>query len=135
MMIHHAQLQFKGLDTAAYNASKSAIVQLGRSLAGEWGAREGQPQIRVNTLSPGYIKTALTANDMLIPGRERQWSSENMLNRLSYPDEYRGPAMFLLSDASSFMTGIILQSQPLNSQLTRIKAQILEWMEGTRHGN
>ena len=84
-------------------------MQLGRSLAAEWGCREGHPQIRVNTLSPGYIKTALTAADMLIPGREAQWSADNMLNRMSYADEYRGPVIFLLGDASSFMTGADLK--------------------------
>ncbi|RDW61409.1 D-arabinitol 2-dehydrogenase [Coleophoma crateriformis] len=99
----------KGVDTAAYNSSKSAVLQLGRSLAAEWGCREGFPQIRVNTLSPGYIKTALTAKDMLIPGREAEWSADNMLNRMSYADEYRGPVIFLLGDASSFMTGADLK--------------------------
>jgi NAD(P)-dependent dehydrogenase (short-subunit alcohol dehydrogenase family) len=33
------------------------------------------------------------------------WESENMMKRLSTPDEYRGAALFMLSDASSFMTG------------------------------
>lgn len=39
------------------------------------------------------------------PEREKQWPTENMLGRLSRPEEYRGAAVFLLSDASSFMTG------------------------------
>jgi NAD(P)-dependent dehydrogenase (short-subunit alcohol dehydrogenase family) len=85
------------------------VLQLGRSLAAEWGCREGKAQIRVNTLSPGYIKTALTAKDMLIPGREEQWSADNMLNRMSYADEYRAPVIFMLSDGSGFMTGADLR--------------------------
>lgn len=68
----------------------------------EWGSHG----IRVNTLSPGYIVTAMT--DPLFeqyPDRKENWPKENMLGRLSYPEEYRGAAIFLLSDASSFMTG------------------------------
>jgi NAD(P)-dependent dehydrogenase (short-subunit alcohol dehydrogenase family) len=39
------------------------------------------------------------------PERRKSWANDNMLGRLSYPEEYRGAAIFLLSDASSFMTG------------------------------
>jgi NAD(P)-dependent dehydrogenase (short-subunit alcohol dehydrogenase family) len=58
------------------------------------------------TLSPGYIRTAMT--DQLLaenPDLEREWLSGSMLHRLSTPDEFRGPVLFLLSKASSFMTG------------------------------
>ncbi|KAJ5634252.1 hypothetical protein N7528_002094 [Penicillium herquei] len=99
----------KGADSAAYNTAKSAIHQLGRSLASEWGSRVDMPLIRVNTLSPGYIKTAATQNALTNPGMEERWSEQNMLNRISFPDEFRGPVMFLLSDASSFMTAADLR--------------------------
>ena len=85
------------------------MVQLARSLAAEWGSRIGSPSIRVNSISPGYIKTRLTQDTLSEDGREKEWSEDNMLNRLSTADEYRGPIMFLLSDASSFVTGADLR--------------------------
>ncbi|KAL4914336.1 hypothetical protein BDW62DRAFT_220225 [Aspergillus aurantiobrunneus] len=99
----------KGVDTAAYNTSKSGVLQLGRSLAAEWGSRVGMPLIRVNTLSPGYIRTAATEDTLKIPGIEEQWSGDNMLNRLSTVDEFRAPVLFLLGDGSSFMTAADLR--------------------------
>jgi len=92
----------QGLICPAYNASKAAVIQLGRNLAAEWG----QYNIRVNTISPGYIVTAMVEKLFVeYPERRDQWPKENMLGRLSRPEEYRGAAVFLLSDASSFMTG------------------------------
>ncbi|CEJ55554.1 Putative Short chain dehydrogenase [Penicillium brasilianum] len=92
----------RGLICPAYNASKAAVIQLGRNLAAEWG----QYNIRVNTISPGYIVTQMVEKLFIeFPERRDQWPKENMLGRLSRPEEYRGAAVFLLSDASSFMTG------------------------------
>lgn len=92
----------KGLLCPAYNASKAAVLQLARNLAAEWG----QYGIRVNTISPGYIVTAMVEQLFVkFPERRDSWPKENMLGRLSKPDEYRGAAVFLLSEASSFMTG------------------------------
>jgi NAD(P)-dependent dehydrogenase (short-subunit alcohol dehydrogenase family) len=73
-----------------------------RGLAAEWG----EHGIRVNSLSPGYCVTEMV--EMLFveyPERREGWASENMLRRLSKPDEFRGAAVFLLSEASAFMTG------------------------------
>ncbi|OQD72160.1 hypothetical protein PENPOL_c001G02899 [Penicillium polonicum] len=92
----------RGLICPAYNASKAAVLQLARNLAAEWGTYN----IRVNTISPGYIVTAMVEKLFVeYPERRDQWPKENMLGRLSRPEEYRGAAVFLLSDASSFMTG------------------------------
>ncbi|RMX85269.1 hypothetical protein D0869_03949 [Hortaea werneckii] len=92
----------RGLICPAYNASKAAVLQLGRNLAAEWGHHN----IRVNTISPGYIVTAMVeALFDQYPERRRDWPTQNMLGRLSKPEEYRGAGVFLISDASSFMTG------------------------------
>ncbi|KAJ6120095.1 short-chain dehydrogenase [Penicillium sp. IBT 18751x] len=99
----------KGVDTAGYNASKAAVHQLTRSLAAEWGSRIGVPLIRVNSLSPGYIRTAATAEALQKPGMESQWVGDNMLFRLSTVDEFRAPVLFMLGDGSSFMTGTDLR--------------------------
>ncbi|KAH8428532.1 putative short chain dehydrogenase [Aspergillus melleus] len=92
----------RGLICPAYNASKAAVLQLSRNLAMEWGPYN----IRVNTISPGYIVTAMVEKLFVeYPERRDEWPKQNMLGRLSTPNEYRGAAVFLLSDASTFMTG------------------------------
>ncbi len=86
----------------AYNVSKAGILQLARNLASEWGGHK----IRVNTISPGYTLTSMVTDLFQIhPEKDVEWSNQNMLGRLSKPEEYRGAAVFLLSDASSYMTG------------------------------
>ena len=90
----------QGLICPAYNASKAGVIQLARNLASEWG----EHNIRVNTLSPGYIVTAMVEELFRqFPERREEWPKQNMLGRLSGPREYRGAGVFLLSDASSFM--------------------------------
>ncbi|KAK7914631.1 D-arabinitol 2-dehydrogenase [Apiospora marii] len=96
----------RGLICPVYNASKAGVIQLGRNLASEWG----QHGIRVNTISPGYIVTDMVkALFEKFPEREVEWPKQNMLNKLSKPEDYRGAAVFLLSDASRFMTGADLR--------------------------
>ncbi|KAJ4205869.1 hypothetical protein NW759_014502 [Fusarium solani] len=99
----------KGVDTAGYNSSKAAVHQLTRSLAAEWGSRVNIPLIRVNSLSPGYIRTDAKAEALQKPGTEAQWVGDLMLNRLSTVDEFRAPVLFLLGDGSSYMTGADLR--------------------------
>ncbi|KAL5355721.1 NAD(P)-binding protein [Aspergillus floccosus] len=92
----------KGMTSPVYNSSKAAVIQLGRSLAMEWG-RHG---IRVNSLCPGHIVTPMVEQVFQQnPASRAVWEAENMLGRLAYPEEFRGAALFALSDASSFMTG------------------------------
>jgi len=75
-----------------------------RNLACEWASNKAMPLIRVNSLSPGYIETPLTAGVMTMPEVKKLWEEDNMLLRVSKTDEYRGAIVYMLSDASSFMT-------------------------------
>lgn len=101
-----AHVANRGLICPAYNASKAGVVQLAKNLASEWG----QYGIRVNTISPGYIVTAMVEELFrLYPERRTDWPSQNMLNKLSKPEDFRGAAVFLLSPASSYMTGADLR--------------------------
>jgi NAD(P)-dependent dehydrogenase (short-subunit alcohol dehydrogenase family) len=81
-------------------------MQLSRSLAMEWGqVIDGKP-IRVNSLCPGNILTPMVEKNFEDnPALRQRWMDANMLGRLSQAKEYRGAALFALSDASSFMTG------------------------------
>jgi len=102
----------KGLISPVYNSSKAAVIQLARNLAMEWGQlnlESGCKRIRVNTLCPGHIVTPMVLKNFEeVPGLRETWEGENMMGRLSEPEEFKGPALFLLSDASSFMTGASL---------------------------
>lgn len=74
----------------------------------EWGKvdEEGKGGIRVNSLCPGHIVTRMVEETLEeCPGSREVWEGENMLGRLARPEEFRGAALFLLSEASSFMTG------------------------------
>ncbi|GAB2591040.1 SDR family NAD(P)-dependent oxidoreductase [Microlunatus antarcticus] len=87
---------------AAYNASKAAVHQLTKSLAAEW-APDG---IRVNAVSPGYVKTEMAPVDE--PQFRRQWIEDAPQQRYAVPSEIAGSVVFLASDAAAFITGSVL---------------------------
>lgn len=98
----------KGLLSPVYNSSKAAVIQLARSLAMEWSKinEDGTGGVRVNCISPGHIITPMVRENFeQEPGLREMWESENMMGRLAETSEFKGPALFLLSNASSFMTG------------------------------
>lgn len=86
-----------------YNMSKAGVIHLVRSLACEWA----KYNIRVNTLSPGYILTPLTRN--VISGHTEMkdaWESKIPMHRMADPKEFVGSILYLASDsASSYTTG------------------------------
>ncbi|KAH8108121.1 sorbose reductase sou1 [Cristinia sonorae] len=86
----------------SYNSSKSAVLQMARSMACELGPK----RIRVNTLSPGHIYTNMTAAYLdTQPELLGKWASLNPMGRIGRPDELRGVVGWLASDASTFCTG------------------------------
>lgn len=92
------------LEVAAYAASKAAIGALTKSLAVEWSARG----VMVNAIAPGVFRTAL--NEKLLDGSERgkELLMRTPIGRFGKVEELVGAAIFLASEASSFVTGEIL---------------------------
>ena len=93
----------RGLLQAHYNSAKAAVVHLSRSLAMEWAPRG----IRVNAISPGYTATPMNSRSE-VADQVRRFEADTPLGRMARVDELVGPAVFLLSDAASFCTGIDL---------------------------
>ncbi|MCF8001263.1 MAG: SDR family oxidoreductase [Halanaerobiales bacterium] len=89
----------------SYNASKAGVSQLTKSLAAEWAKYD----IRVNAIAPGYMKTELTAEILeKNPERKEYWIEPTPMKRMGKPEELKGVAVYLASEASSFMTGNIM---------------------------
>jgi NAD(P)-dependent dehydrogenase (short-subunit alcohol dehydrogenase family) len=91
-------------EVAAYSASKAAVASLTKSLAVEW-ARHG---VSVNAIAPGVFRTAL--NERLLDGtdRGREFLDRTPAQRFGRVEELAGAAVFLASDAASFVNGEIL---------------------------
>ncbi|KAI7222673.1 NAD(P)-binding protein [Hortaea werneckii] len=91
---------------APYNAAKAAVRHLGASLAVEW-AHAG---IRVNTISPGYMLTALTKKILDDnPELAHKWTSLIPVGKMGRPEDLMGAVTFLLSEASGYVTGAELR--------------------------
>ena len=89
---------------SVYGMTKAGIVQLAKSAATEW-APSG---VRVNVIGPGVTETPLTAPIKAVPEWYQAYAAKNPMNRWARPDEMAGPAVFLLSDAASYVTGATL---------------------------
>ncbi|KAF2136242.1 uncharacterized protein K452DRAFT_362675 [Aplosporella prunicola CBS 121167] len=87
-------------EQSCYNASKAGVIQLTKSLATEW-ARHG---IRVNSISPGYMDTALNRVPAL-DAQKKIWIDQTPQKRLGAVDDLNNLAVYLASPASAFMTG------------------------------
>jgi NAD(P)-dependent dehydrogenase (short-subunit alcohol dehydrogenase family) len=84
-----------------YNVTKAAVVHITRQLAYELA-----PGVRVNALAPGLVTTDFAR--ALWEGREEQMSRLTPLGRLGRPDDVAAAALFLASDAASWITGQVL---------------------------
>ena len=89
---------------AAYQASKGAVVNFTRALAGEWAKRG----ITVNAICPGYFITELTEQFLSQPGPREGVKTYCPMGRVGQPGELNGALIYLASDEASYTTGSML---------------------------
>lgn len=85
----------------AYVASKGGLRQLTKTLAADWA----KYRIRVNNIGPGYMRTDMTKRSYGDPELKKKRDDRIMLDRWGEPEDLAGPAVFLASDASAYITG------------------------------
>jgi len=93
----------RGLTQCHYNASKAGVIHMSKSMAMEWVERG----VRVNTISPGYTATPMNTRPEMVH-QTKLFEEQTPMQRMAHVDEMVGPAVFLLSDAASFVTGVDL---------------------------
>lgn len=93
-----------GIDRAVYSATKHAVEGMTKSMAIEWGPHG----IRVNTIAPTFIRTALSAVTLDNPERAAWIASKIKLGRVGEVTDIMGAVAFLASDAAALITGTSL---------------------------
>jgi NAD(P)-dependent dehydrogenase (short-subunit alcohol dehydrogenase family) len=93
----------QGLKQVHYNASKAGVIHMSKSMAMEWVDRG----IRVNSVSPGYTATPMNTRPEMVH-QTKEFESQTPMQRMADVNEIVGPAVFLLSDAASYCTGVDL---------------------------
>ena len=88
--------------TAMYSAAKAGLMAMTRAQAADLAGRG----IRSNALAPGTVDTDMLRNNT--PEQVASMAASSFMKRAAHPDEMVGPALFLVSDASSFMTGQVV---------------------------
>lgn len=85
----------------SYAASKAAVIQMSKNMAIEWATKN----VRVNTISPGYMATEMTLNTPELAPLIGIWEELSPLHRMGKPEELQSIAVYLAGDTSSFTTG------------------------------
>lgn len=93
-----------GITVPGYAASKGAIGQLAKALSNEWASKG----VQVNAIAPGYVATDNTEALRNDPIRQQQILARIPAGRWGEPEDFKGPAIFLASAASDYVTGEIL---------------------------
>lgn len=89
-------------NTIGYNTSKAAIINLTRSLALEWGAKN----VRVNAVAPAMFRTRMT--EAILQRSEAAIAAATPMRRIGQPGELAPCVLFLASEAASYITGQVL---------------------------
>ena len=105
-IINTASMQsFFGIPiTPAYAASKGAIAQLTKAIGNEWISKG----VNVNALAPGWIATKLTKGVTEDPVRSKEILGRLPAGRWGYPEDFKGPIIFLASHASDYLSGAVI---------------------------
>lgn len=93
-----------GFNCASYVASKHAVMGLTRVMASEWA----QKGINVNALAPGWIRTNLSEALQKDPERNAAILARIPMGDWGVPEDFKGVAVFLASDASNYVTGVTI---------------------------
>ncbi|WP_298261279.1 SDR family oxidoreductase [uncultured Litoreibacter sp.] len=93
-----------GITVPGYAASKGGIGQLTMAFANEWASKG----VNVNAIAPGYIDTDNTEALRNDPARSKSILDRIPAGRWGKPDDFKGPAVFLASDAASYMNGHVM---------------------------
>lgn len=93
-----------GINVPGYTASKSAVAGLVKAFANEWAAKG----VNVNGIAPGYIATNNTQALREDPVRSEAILSRIPAGRWGLPEDFKGPVVFLCSEASAYMNGHVM---------------------------
>jgi 2-deoxy-D-gluconate 3-dehydrogenase len=93
-----------GITVPGYAASKGGIGQLTKALSNEWAAKG----INVNAIAPGYVSTDNTEALRGDPLRSQQILARIPASRWGEPEDFKGPVVFLASEASRYVNGEVL---------------------------
>ena len=93
-----------GITVPGYAASKGAIGQLTMALSNEWSGHG----VQVNAIAPGYIATDNTQALQDNPERNKAILARIPAGRWGHPEDFKGPIVFLASQASNYMTGTVM---------------------------